>query len=159
MAIELTLGFVEADRAPVTDLLRAYERSLGVSLCFQDFENELAGLPGHYAPPHGAMILARDESGTPVGVVALRAFDRATGICEMKRLYVSPAGRGQGLGRRLAQAVVDEARRLGYRAMRLDTLPRMREAQSLYERLGFRDIVNYNGNPVPGTRFLEKDLT
>ncbi|MGE5513320.1 MAG: GNAT family N-acetyltransferase [Bacteroidota bacterium] len=157
-AIELTNGFHEADRPALVDLLRAYERGLGISLCFQDFESELAGLPGDYAPPDGALILARGRGGELVGVVALRALDRAGGICEMKRLYVAPAGRGQGLGRRLAGAVIGEARRLGYRAMRLDTLPSMREAQGLYERLGFRDIANYNGNPVAGTRFLEKDL-
>ncbi len=156
-AIELTNGFHEADRPALVDLLRAYERGLGISLCFQDFESELAGLPGDYAPPDGGLILARG-GGELVGVVALRALDRAAGICEMKRLYVAPAGRGQGLGRRLAEAVIAEARRLGYRAMRLDTLPSMREAQALYERLGFRDIANYNGNPVAGTRFLEKDL-
>jgi ribosomal protein S18 acetylase RimI-like enzyme len=157
-AIELTNGFHEADRPALVDLLRAYERGLGISLCFQDFESELAGLPGDYAPPDGALILARGGGGELVGVVALRALDRAGGICEMKRLYVAPAGRGQGLGRRLAGAVIGEARRLGYRAMRLDTLPSMREAQGLYERLRFRDIANYNGNPVAGTRFLEKDL-
>lgn len=157
-AIELTNGFHEADRPALVDLLRAYERGLGISLCFQDFESELAGLPGDYAPPDGALILAHGGGGELVGVVALRALDRAAGICEMKRLYVAPAGRGQGLGRRLAEAVMAEGRRLGYRAMRLDTLPSMREAQGLYDRLGFRDIANYNGNPVAGTRFLEKDL-
>ena len=140
-------------------LLRAYEAGIGVSLCFQGFETELAALPGKYAPPDGALVMARNEAGALVGTVALRGLDRAQGICEMKRLYVAPAGRGQGLGRKLAEGVIAEARLLGYRAMRLDTLPTMREAQRLYEVLGFFEIANYNGNPIAGTRFLEKDLT
>lgn len=154
----LTTELREADRAPLVAILRAYEQGLGVSLCFQNFEDELTDLPGEYAAPDGALILARGAGDMLVGVVALRALDRANGLCEMKRLYVAPEGRGQGLGRRLAEAMIAEARRLGYRAMRLDTLPSMREAQALYAQLGFRDIRNYNGNPMPGTRFLEKDL-
>jgi ribosomal protein S18 acetylase RimI-like enzyme len=109
-------------------------------------------------PPEGALLIARNDAGELLGTVALRGLDRAQGICEMKRLYVAPAGRGQGLGRRLAEAAMAEARSLGYRAMRLDTLPSMQDAQWLYEVLGFREIANYNGNPVVGTRFLEKDL-
>ena len=156
--ISLSAQFDERDRAALVDLLRAYERGLGVSLCFQDFEAELASLPGDYTPPEGALILARTSDGSLVGTVAVRGLDGADGICEMKRLYVAPAGRGQGLGRRLAERAIEEARRLGYRAMRLDTLPAMREAQALYGGLGFRDIANYNGNPIAGTRFLEKRL-
>jgi len=155
---KLTTGFSEADRAPLILLLRAYEAGLDVSLCFQNFDAELAKLPGDYAPPDGTLVLAHDDNGQLVGTVALRALDRGQGTCEMKRLYVSPAGRGQGLGRRLAQAAIDEARRLGYRAMRLDTLPSMSEAQALYKTLGFSDIASYNDNPVAGTRFLEKRL-
>jgi len=155
----LTVGFREGDRAALVQVLREYERGLGISLGFQNFNAELSALPGAYAPPDGELILARDLAGAVVGMVALRALDRAQGICEMKRLYVAPAGRGQGLGRSLAEAALGEARRLGYRAMRLDTLPHMQEAQALYAALGFREIENYNANPVAGARFLEKILS
>lgn len=157
-AIVLSTDFDERDRAPLVELLRAYEQGLGVSLCFQDFEAEIASLPGDYAPPGGTLILARAAEGRLVGTVALRCLDAVERTAEMKRLYVAPAGRGQGLGRRLAERVLQEARRLGYRAVRLDTLPQMREAQALYAALGFRDIANYNGNPIAGSRFLEKTL-
>lgn len=150
--------FSEADRAALVALLRDYENGIGISLDFQSFDAELAALPGAYVPPDGALLIARGEAGDLVGTVALRALDRAEGICEMKRLYVAPAGRGQGLGRTLAEAVMAQARSLGYRAMRLDTLPSMQGAQKLYEVLGFHEIANYNGNPIAGTRFLEKDL-
>lgn len=150
--------FEEADRAALVALLRAYEAGIGVSLDFQSFDAELAALPGKYVPPDGALLVARMTTGELGGTVALRALDRVQGICEMKRLYVAPAGRGQGLGRKLAEAVIAHARSLGYRAMRLDTLPSMQDAQRLYEVLGFREIANYNGNPIAGTRFLEKDL-
>ena len=151
-------SFCEADRAALVVLLRAYETGIGISLDFQSFDAELAALPGAYAPPDGALLIARGDASALVGTVALRAFDRGTGVCEMKRLYVAPAGRGQGLGRTLAEAAIAQARQLGYRAMRLDTLPGMQDAQKLYEGLGFRGIANYNGNPIAGTRFLEKDL-
>lgn len=157
-AIVLTTEFHERDRIPLVNLLRAYEKGLGVSLCFQDFDSEIAALPGDYAPPGGTLVLAHAGDGELVGAVGLRGLDPVQGICEMKRLYVAPAGRGQGLGRRLAERVLAEARRLGYRSVRLDTLPAMREAQALYAALGFRDIANYNDNPVPGARFLEKTL-
>jgi GNAT superfamily N-acetyltransferase len=157
-AILLTTEFHERDRIPLIDLLRAYEKGLGVSLCFQDFEAEIAGLPGDYAPPGGTLVLAHDAKGQLVGTVAVRCLDAQRHICEMKRLYVAPAGRGQGVGRRLAERALAEARDLGYCTIRLDTLPMMHEAQALYGGLGFRDIANYNGNPVPGTRFLEKTL-
>lgn len=150
--------FGEADRAALVALLKAYEAGIGISLDFQSFDAELAALPGKYVPPDGALLMARNEAGELLGTVALRGFDRAEGICEMKRLYVAPAGRGQGLGRKLAEAAIAHARLLGYRAMRLDTLPSMQDAQRLYEVLGFREIANYNGNPIDGTRFLEKDL-
>lgn len=145
----------EADLPAVRALLREYEDALGVSLAFQDFDREVRDLPGDYAPPPGALLVARDD-GLTVGCVALRPLDAST--CEMKRLYVRPTLRGHGAGRRLAEAVIAEARRIGYERMRLDTLPGMEDAQALYDRLGFRDIAPYRDNPVQGTRFLELDL-
>jgi GNAT superfamily N-acetyltransferase len=139
----------------VRALLREYAEGVGVPLDFQDFDREVAELPGAYAPPRGALLVARvhDELA---GCVALRPLDGDA--CEMKRLFVRASARGHGLGEQLALAIVDEARRLGYRRMRLDTLPAMGPAQSLYERLGFRDIAPYTRNPVAGTRFLELTL-
>src|SRR5216684_1187421 len=119
-----------SDVEEVRALFHEYAMSLPFALDFQDFDDELAGLPGAYAPPRGALLLARGA-----GCVGLRPIDETS--CEMKRLYVRPSARGTGLGRRLAEAVVAEARRLGYAHMRLDTVPGMDSAQSLYERLGF----------------------
>jgi len=134
-------------------LFREYEKGLGISLCFQNFTEEVATLPGAYAPPDGRLLLA--FVGTDVaGCVALRKI--GDGIAEMKRLYVRPAHRGTGLGRTLAEAVLDEARALGYRAVRLDTLATMKEAQALYLSMGFTDIPPYNEHPIEGTRFMEK---
>jgi GNAT superfamily N-acetyltransferase len=140
-----------ADLEEVRALFREYADSLPFSLDFQDFERELAELPGAYAPPLGALLLVRGA-----GCVALRALDGST--CEMKRLYVRPSARGRGLGRVLAEAVIAEGRRLGYERMRLDSTPGMESAQALYARLGFREIAPYRLNPVPGTRFLELQL-
>jgi ribosomal protein S18 acetylase RimI-like enzyme len=139
----------------VRRLLREYEASLGVSLCFQGFERELAKLPGEYAPPGGRLLLAL-EAGQAVGCVALRRLDDET--CEMKRLYLRPGSRGRGAGRLLALAIIDEARKLGCNKMRLDTLPSMREAIALYESLGFKRIEPYYCNPVPGAVFMELKL-
>jgi ribosomal protein S18 acetylase RimI-like enzyme len=153
-----TIGasFGERDRAELVALLRAYETSLGLRLDFQSFDEELADLPGEYAPPDGALLLARHaEDKHLVGCVAMRAFDRPGGIAEMKRLYIDPSARGTGLGRQLALAAIEMAAKAGYRRLRLDTLPSMARAQELYVQLGFRDIANYNGNPLPGSRFLE----
>ena len=145
----------EAELLAVRALIREYAGGVGVPLDFQDFDREVAELPGAYAPPRGALLVARAAGGLE-GCVALRPLGGDS--CEMKRLFVRPAARGTGLGERLALAVIAEARRLGYRRMRLDTLPSMGTAQSLYARLGFCDIDAYTANPIPGTRFLELEL-
>jgi putative acetyltransferase len=154
-------GFVIAEAldadsiAACRELFVEYQRALGVSLCFQGFDAELAALPGDYAPPRGRLFLAR-KAGEPAGCVALRPlFHRDA---EMKRLYVRPAHRGSGLGRILAERVVAQARALGYAALKLDTLPAMHAAQNLYAKLGFRDTSPYNDNPVDGVRFLSLEL-
>ena len=137
-------------------LFRAYAASIGVSLDFQDFDAELEGLPGDYAPPRGRLLLAWQE-GEAIGCVALRPLEPE--VCEMKRLYVGPASRASGLGRRLAVRICEEARAAGYSRMRLDTLSTMTAALGLYESLGFRPIPAYYFNPIPGAVYLELDLT
>jgi ribosomal protein S18 acetylase RimI-like enzyme len=135
--------------------MREYADQLGVDLSFQDFERELSGLPGAYAPPRGRLLLAHHD-GAIVGCGALRPLDDET--CEMKRLYVQPAARGHGLARALATRLIDDARTIGYARMRLDTLGTMTEALALYRSLGFVEIPAYRYNPEPGTRYLELTL-
>lgn len=138
-------------------LFDAYASSLGIDLSFQDFSAELATLPGKYAPPAGELLLARDAGGEPLGCVGLRPM-ALDGRCEMKRLYVSPRGRGLGLGRALVEAVVGKAVRIGYREMRLDTLPAMAGALALYRKAGFVPIEPYYDTPLAGTIFLGRPL-
>ncbi|MEP0826917.1 MAG: GNAT family N-acetyltransferase [bacterium] len=153
--IEYKLASSEDDIALARTLFTEYGRSLNFSLCFQDFDQELAGLPGDYASPDGRLILVYHRQ-TPVGCVALRKIDYQ--ICEMKRLYVRPEFRGEGFGRALAETALEEAKKIGYRFMRLDTVPEMKEAISLYESIGFKRIPPYRDNPVPGAIYLEIDL-
>ena len=146
-----------ADIAAVTALLRAYAASLDVDLAYQGFEVELAGLPGQYAAPRGALLLARGLGGAALGCVALRPME-AEGRCEMKRLYVAPEGRGLGIGRALITALIGRARLIGYRELRLDSLPSMTAAIALYRRCGFVPMAPYYATPVPGTVFLRRSL-
>ncbi len=142
------------DLAVVRDLFLEYGQSLGFSLCFQGFDEELASLPGKYAPPGGLILLA-ETAGRAIGCVALRPLDEA-GVCEMKRLYIRPDARKLGVGRRLAEVIVETGGRLGYDAMRLDTLPIMQTAIALYRNLGFTEIAPYYDNPIDGALYLEK---
>ena len=158
-ASRASFELVEASRGreveACRELFAEYQRALGVSLCFQGFDRELASLPGDYAPPRGRLYLAL-AGGKPAGCVALRPlFHRDA---EMKRLYVRAAHRGSGLGRILAMRVIEDARALGYEALKLDTLPQMKAAQRLYADLGFSETAPYNDNPVSGVRFLALDL-
>jgi putative acetyltransferase len=144
------------DIAHVRRLFRAYAQWLEADLCFQDFERELNELPGCYAPPAGRLLIAR-VAGEVVGCVGLRPLE--PGVCEMKRLWVEPGFAGQGVGRALAEAIIAAARQIGYRRMRLDTLPaRMPAAQHLYATLGFREIPPYYHNPLAGVVMLELEL-
>ena len=153
--VRLDMASSASDLEEIRALFREYAESLGVDLGYQGFEEEVRDLPGHYAPPRGMLMLARGDD--VIGCVGVRPFDDQT--AEMKRLYVRPAGRGLGLGRTLAEAAIDFAREAGYRRMRLDTLPRMQRAQELYRALGFVAITPYRYSAVPGTVYLELDLT
>ena len=147
------------DLAAVRDLMREYARSLDVDLCFQGFEEELAQLQQHYASPRGIVLTAHVD-GTLAGCCALRPLDTVdyAGASEMKRLYVRPAFRGMGLGRQLAEAVLDFARTAGYTCVLLDTLSDMESARALYEDLGFEEVPPYYHNPIAGAHYLKVKL-
>jgi ribosomal protein S18 acetylase RimI-like enzyme len=155
-----TIEFIQAESpeeiAEARKLFVEYSDRLGINLCFQNFEKELAELPGAYARPEGRLLLAMHE-GKVAGCVSLRRI--GDGVCEMKRLFVRPRSRGQKIGRALAEKIIDEARSIGYAQMRLDTLPtKMDEAIKMYRSLGFREIEAYYHNPVEGALFMELDL-
>jgi ribosomal protein S18 acetylase RimI-like enzyme len=153
------LTIVQAERAKAIEntriLFTEYAESLGFDLCFQNFAEELAALPGEYAPPDGCLLLAKygDEF---VGCAALRKL--SGDICEMKRLYVKHVFRGLRIGRALAEAVIKRARKVGYTRMRLDTVPEMVVARALYASLGFKEIGPYRENPIEGAKFMELGL-
>jgi GNAT superfamily N-acetyltransferase len=145
-----------AQVAQARELFLEYAQSLGMNLCFQNFEQELADLPGSYAPPDGRLLLAEYERQL-AGCVALPRWE--ADICEMKRLYLRPVFRGKGLGRLLAETIIAEARRIGYQRMRLDTIePIMKEAVEMYRKLGFREIAAYRANPIVGAMYMELQL-
>jgi putative acetyltransferase len=166
------LSFTQAESpaqiAQARELFLEYAQSLGFSLCFQNFDKELAELPGDYAPPDGRLLLAEYESQL-AGCVALHKLGSGIGpeissgagseVCEMKRLYLRPQFRGKGLGRALADRIIAEARQIGYRHMRLDTVePVMKDAVAMYRRLGFKEIAPYRANPIAGALYMELRL-
>lgn len=146
----------DADLTSVRRLFRQYVEELDFDLDFQNVADELRALPGPYAPPEGVILLAK-EDGEAAGVVAVQPLDES-GVCEMKRLYVRPARRGQGIGRTLAEAAVDAARHLGYDRMRLDTVASMTRARTLYRSLGFEERAPYYDNPLEGAVYMERTL-
>ena len=154
-AMRIVQATTPEEISTVRVLMREYQQALGVDLCFQNFEAELAHLPGSYAPPTGRLLLATDGQ-IATGCVALQAITSSR--CEMKRLYVRPSARGTGLGRSLVTRLLEEAVAIGYREIVLDTLPSMTEAQQLYERFGFAETTAYRANPIEGTRYLAKEL-
>jgi putative acetyltransferase len=153
----LSVRMATSDDIPaVRSLFLEYADSLGFSLCFQSFDQEIAELPGKYAPPAGSLLMGLVD-GVIAGCVALRPL--SVEVCEMKRLYVRPAFRGSGLGRELVVAIVATARELGYCSIRLDTVrDRMESAIGLYKSLGFEEIAAYYENPIPGALYLELKL-
>jgi putative acetyltransferase len=154
------LSFAQAESpsqlAEARELFLEYAQSLGFSLCFQNFEKELAGLPGDYAPPEGRLLLA-DYQGQLAGCVALHKLEAE--ICEMKRLYLRPQLRGKGLGRAMTNRIIAEARQIGYRRMRLDTVePIMKDAVAMYRKIGFKEVEPYCSNPIAGALYMELQL-
>jgi len=155
--MNLIQAATEAEIQMARELFEEYAVGIGISLCFQNFDQELADLPGKYAAPDGRLLLAYSDDRL-AGCIALRKLDSSS--CEMKRLFLRNDFRGQGLGRALVQAIIDEAKGIGYERIRLDTLPgRMDSAISLYRRFGFQEIAPYYDNPVEGALFMELMLT
>jgi ribosomal protein S18 acetylase RimI-like enzyme len=154
--LRITQATTSNDLEEARTLFKEYEAGLGISLCFQSFDQELANLPGDYAPPQGRLLLAREHDQL-LGCIALRSVGPTT--CEMKRLFVRPEYRARGLGRVLVEAIIEEARKIGYANMRLDTLPgKMDRAIALYRSIGFVEIPPYYNTPVDTTTFMELDL-
>jgi ribosomal protein S18 acetylase RimI-like enzyme len=154
--LEIERAQTETQFGEGRQLIEAYARFLGIDLEFQGFAQELEGLEQMYSPPAGCLLLAR-LAGTPIGTVGLRALE--PGVCEMKRMYVLPAYQGVGAGRLMLEALLREARTLGYRAMRLDTLTSLQAALHLYRRYGFVEIPPYRFNPLEGAVYMERDLS
>lgn len=154
-AIHIQAFSETSELASVRALFAEYARSLNIDLCFQNFEAELGSLPGDYAPPRGALMLAWAENEL-VGCCAMRPLDAVDypNACEMKRLYVRPALRGDGVGRRLAEAVMEAAQQAGYATMLLDTLSEMETARAMYQELGFTEVPPYYYNPIEGAHYL-----
>ena len=161
--IDIVSADTSAQIEAIRELFQEYAAALSFNLCFQSFEEELARLPGEYAPPSGALLLGLVDN-QPAGCVALHKLNgemagRAADICEMKRLYVRPEFRGAGLGRRLIDAILRSATAIGYSRMRLDTIPsEMGMAVKMYQQLGFVEIARYRPNPIPGAKYMELDL-
>ena len=153
--VQIREARTEEDLIRVRELFEEYASTLAFDLAFQDFDRELHSLPGEYAPPAGLLLVAWDASEA-VGCGAVRPF--GPDGCEMKRLYVRASHRGEGAGRRMAEALIEWARLRGYRWMRLDTVPGMESAIGLYRALGFREIDPYRPNPIPGALFMQLDL-
>ncbi|MFI5253319.1 MAG: GNAT family N-acetyltransferase [Bacteroidota bacterium] len=153
--INIIDAYTENHIPEIRNLFLEYAASLNIDLCFQNFDKELAGLPGDYAPPGGCLLMIIDGEKT-AGCVAIRKISDE--ICEMKRLYIKPEFRGKGLGKKLAVTVIERAKNLRYHTMRLDTLPIMKEAIQMYRSLGFREISPYRFNPVEGAIYMELEL-
>ena len=152
----ITRAESQQDLEDIRSLFRAYEHETGLDLCFQNFEEELATLPGKYGPPDGKLIIVRDENERAVACAAIRSLEQ--GACELKRLYVRPDARGARLGERLTLALIEDAKQLGYSEMKLDTLPSMGTAVSLYRKLGFQDCPAYYRNPLDGVVYMSLKL-
>jgi putative acetyltransferase len=155
-AVKITYAIEVTQIQEVRRLFEEYAASLSFDLCFQNFDQELDGLPGAYTPPDGRLLLAITDDAEPAGCVALRPLEPKIG--EMKRLYIRPKFRGTGLGKRLTLKVLEEAANIGYERIRLDMAPEMAGAIRLYESLGFRRIAPYRPNPVEGAIFMEIDI-
>lgn len=152
---DIRLAEIPGDLSTIRQLFREYADGLGFDLCFQDFEAELASLPGKYEYPAGRILLAWDGDA-PIGCIAMRPIDSER--CEMKRLYLRPEGRGKGVGRQLATRIVEEARTAGYARLYLDTIPSMAAAVKLYASMGFQRTTPYVFNPIPDALYLVLDL-